>query len=786
MTKSNKKRRALFFICGIISLFTFKSCSNTQSEYDNFLNVTDSDYRIEFTDFGWKDKNHADTLLLHFKIVDKKDNKKIFLGELNETDFKIYEPDKRPRFNDVRVISDQNSISRDAIFSLVVDRSKTIPSSELEKIRDVIRQVVDNLPDSTVYISFMDEELSEAQLISRKNFDNFEEEFYVSGNDKNLYQGISDKFIELSGMNIENQNDQSRKYLFIFTDGKVDPNQMQTITALDNFLEQVTNADMSLENNKIIINTFRYGNDDSNDKELMDICIFSRVNETQGDFFPVNEAMDVIPKVGVVIDNLKADYELILTNPPGKIYYGSPVSMIISIEKEYKSATGEKKYVIGSKERPVTTGADNENNYIYILWGIIILFLAFFIMQVVIPYINHKVDNFEKKYVKAYHPRNEGDIESCFICQEQFSRGEKIVEKCIHKTHWECWKENDYKCIEYGQNCSKGIQHYFDKDHPFDLKKSPYYLKWVLLGMVGGLITWIIYNLCFEFNPFLFEELSEWLLNNFYKGDLETDVQFGFSNKIGGFLLTGILLGFTLTFLFGYINEYRRKNGKIFFFIFLRAVMGAFLGFLSFLIGSIICIYLNAYANNPRVDWIPWLLFGASIALCLSVKTSIKWQHALIGGIISGVLSFIILYSTNFFGSLGVMLGFMLCSAGLGISIVTVHHTAQKYFLRYKHEKREGEIAIHKWMSVLGGSNEVTIGRSNNCVIQMNWDNSENIQDKQAKLYIDKKRNVPILKVLESDMIYDGREAKPNNEYMLKDGVKFEIGNTEFKYIEKK
>jgi len=131
------------------------------------------------------------------------------------------------------------------------------------------------------------------------------------------------------------------------------------------------------------------------------------------------------------------------------------------------------------------------------------------------------------------------------------------------------------------------------------------------------------------------------------------------------------------------------------------------------------------------------------------------------------------------------MFSFMLCSAGLGFSIVTKHHTAQKYFLKYKGEKREGEIAIHKWMSESGGSNEVSIGKSNRCIIQMNWDTNEAIADMQTKLYIDHKRNVPMMKVLDGCIIYDGRDAHKDSLYQLKNGVKFKIGNTEFQYIEK-
>jgi hypothetical protein len=185
------------------------------------------------------------------------------------------------------------------------------------------------------------------------------------------------------------------------------------------------------------------------------------------------------------------------------------------------------------------------------------------------------------------------------------------------------------------------------------------------------------------------------------------------------------------------------------------------------------------------LDAIPWLLFGGIVALCLVYKTTIKWQDALIGGLISGVVSFCILYTTKYLSHFGVMLGFILCSAGLGISIVARHYLAQKFFLKYKGERREGEIAIHKWMNESGGNNEVTIGKSNHCIIQMNWDNSADIPEQQVKLYIDPKRRVPMMKALENGMIYDGRDARKDEQFLLKNGVKFIIGNTEYQYVEK-
>jgi hypothetical protein len=306
-------------------------------------------------------------------------------------------------------------------------------------------------------------------------------------------------------------------------------------------------------------------------------------------------------------------------------------------------------------------------------------------------------------------------------------------------------------------------------------------------------LIWVVFHLSSKLQ--LFHSFINSLLKVFYPERLKesiegimqisNDARTTFQTKIAGLLLAGILLGFVLTFLFSYINDFRQKKLSVILALFVRSLIGAAVGFITFLLGSILCIALGKYSNVAWLDAISWLLFGGFIALTLSFKTTIKWQDALIGGLISGIVSFIILYTTYFLPSFGVMFSFMLCSAGLGISIIAKHTLAQKYYLKYKGGKKEGLIAIHKWMNDSGGSNEVTIGKSNRCVVQMNWDTDDQIADMQVKLYIDPKRRTPMLKVLESGIIYDGRDGRKEELYQLKHNVRFRIGGTAFQYIEK-
>ena len=167
----------------------------------------------------------------------------------------------------------------------------------------------------------------------------------------------------------------------------------------------------------------------------------------------------------------------------------------------------------------------------------------------------------------------------------------------------------------------------------------------------------------------------------------------------------------------------------------------------------------------------------------MSYKTDIDFKEALIGGLISVVLSFVAIYLIRM-EVIG-MFGFMVYAAGLGASIALVHFSSENYFLHIEGPTKERDIAIYKWMNVAGGSNHVTIGRSRDCVIEMNWDPSDQIQDKQVELYIENDHPY-CLALTEGTTIGDeNRVLKQGDSILLDHGASFTIGNTKFTYVEK-
>ena len=132
------------------------------------------------------------------------------------------------------------------------------------------------------------------------------------------------------------------------------------------------------------------------------------------------------------------------------------------------------------------------------------------------------------------------------------------------------------------------------------------------------------------------------------------------------------------------------------------------------------------------------------------------------------------------------LLNFIIYGGGLGASLVTVRMLAERYFLVIKNGVKAGQrIPIHKWMNATGGGNKVTIGKTNDCEIQMNWEKASKVADEHCQLYIDTARSLPILNPLVEGVVFNVRTNLPANKtVILNNNDTFMIGDTVFEYVE--
>ena len=705
-----------------------------------------------------------------------------------------------------RGVHSGTDIPSDITISLLVDRSGSIDETEMGKIKESVRAFAENVPAGCLFFSWFHDDISSSIPLTLENFN--EAELNTSNKNTALYNAIYTKMLEFDKdsklPNLAHEKDLEKNkdiagrnsvnnYLIILTDGKNDVSDIEKYNS-DEFREifrpeLLSIIEKNVNNVKIYALGFGENSDDFDEGELKQICMAS--GNPNGYFLAKPDSIFELLKIRIT-DAIAPDYELKLLNEEGKEYQGKLRNLTIEINapaSNVEKAVGSVPYALGTTVHPQIVGKESfwGNLLKGLVTGIVFLLVIMIIIQLIIPSIKNKI--FNAKYVIKYKPDENEIRKECPYCGDPFNKGEPVVVKCKHIVHKACWGDYDHVCPEYGQNCNEGKQDYFDISDPFSRKNKIYYLKWVLYGLISGFLTWIFYLMLKDIG--IVRNLAAGTVHMIRPNISDVNIIELFTLKISSLLLIGILMGFFLTSFFAYIEEFRRKTLAIFGGILLRGLLGSLAGFISFYLGSIILILLNQPYSTFIFDWIPWVIFGASLGFVLSIKTTIVWKYGVLGGLISIIFSFIVLFFVaRDFGYSALLIGFMVYGAGLGFSIATIRSTAEQYFLKIlQGKKHEETIPVHKWMSFQGGHNEVYIGVGFSCEIQMNWekDNPE-IAERHAKLFINTNRNIPVVVSLEKDKIttYDSRiEMEPGKEYELFSGNTIKIGNTVFQYFEK-
>ena len=406
-------------------------------------------------------------------------------------------------------------------------------------------------------------------------------------------------------------------------------------------------------------------------------------------------------------------------------------------------------------------------------------------MKIIIPGIKSKV--FAAKHYEKFKVMENVKTMICPMCRREIQPGDKVVTKCRHIMHVRCWKANDYKCVEYGQNCKDGIQEHIQWNNLFS-KETLRDCFLTIMGIVASLVSWIIYELT---GRGFFNGLAKAFVNAFFNTEGQS---MGIVNeciaKVSSFLTIGLLLGFFLSFVFRLFDGVKRRSFAWFLEITGLSLLSSTIGMAAFAIGSVIlCLWVS-----PADTYIPWycsfpayLLFSVCISLSLTIKSTIPFKSALLGGLVSAIIGFIVLYFSNIttkhWDYMNMLLDFVIYGGGLGASLITVRMLAEKYFLVVKNGIRNGlRIPIHKWMNA---GNKVTIGMTQQCEIQMAWEKSNKVAKEHVQLYVNQSRSQAMLRPLAATTFNMRTELNPSNKPVpLFNGDTFKIGDTIFQYVE--
>jgi hypothetical protein len=703
----------------------------------------------------------------------------------------------------------KTQIAKDATISLLVDRSGSIEQDKLDEISKALKELFDGNPNARLYYSWFGDEISESIQVTKENLDNLDFSILDKNSFISLYNAIFTKLQEFDltqtipteGLEkIYKRNRQiaagtfGKNFLIVLTGGKnlINLQKYSNSELLSIWEPDLFNKIDSCRDN-IDIYALGFDRDSKNfDEELLKLICVASGNSNGYYSAGTGNISNIFDKLGKKMAAEKYDYEIKLKQQASKKYRGEARRLELEITSNSLPNTVvhglSMEYRYGTLNNEMTSGPLTPL-YKILLWGLIVGIitglLIMIVVQLIIPLIKNKV--FKLKYVKKYKPAGNELHKECQYCGDPLNPSEKVVIKCNHIVHHVCWKDFDHMCPEYGQNCNDGKEDYFDISDPFSKKNKIYYLSWVLYGLIGGFMSWIIYELLNDWDV-IYRFTGNFI--RFIKPGITLENLHIFEKSIAMFLLAGLLMGFFFILFFSHVEEYRHKNLFTYGKILIRGLLGGIFGFISFLTGSVFLIFINMPKYEFLFDWIPWILFGVCIGFIMSIKTTIFWKHGVIGGIISIIFCFIMIYA--FAGGSeenAILVGFMIYGAGFGISIATVRSQSEHFFLKILQGKKNQDIIpIHKWMSYSGGHNEVYIGRGFACEIQMNWEqNNEEIAQKHAKMYINSRSMPVFVSLVKGKTTYFNNRFDCNigKEYELYNGVLFKIGETVFQYMEK-
>lgn len=780
--------------------------------------------KISFGDKHYEDSIGCDRITLLMKVLDANDKNcnDVFVSDINKH-FDLMENEvviPKERWS-VKLRTEGQRIPGDYTISVLVDLG--IPRDGKIGIYEAVQTLVESAQDSSVYLSFFGDYVSNSHVVTKENYKEFENRFQDLAQNKYFYSALyaklaefnDEKFLDEKFQNNETLvkaqngyrkersiyerasaaiNDGSsdainKNLLFIFTGGNEIPqNEDLNFTQIEEY-----------QKNAIIlpkVYVFYYDAENHIDEDLERALLAVTtpknidnefIEECRGEYKPSDNIKAVLQQFEQVVRDEMYDFELTYKVSEDRSYSGEKVNykaLWDSVE------IGSEAFSIGRPGNPWPvrrqTASSSAGKYLIALlvaFLAILLFIA--IMKVVVPGIKSKA--FSAKYYKKYNLMENVKTMICPMCRCEILPGEKVVTKCRHIMHVKCWKANDYKCVEYGQNCKEGIQDHVQWNNLFS-KETVRDCFLAIMGVCASLVSWIIYDV---FGRGFFKGLATAIVHAFIKTNGQN---LGIVNdcisEVSSFLTIGLLLGFFLSFTFRFFDGVKRRTFTWLLEIIGWSLLSSLIGMAAFAIGGIIlCLWVS-----PTSNVIPWyysfpayLLFSVCTTLSLTIKSTIPFKSALIGGLVSAIIGFVVLYFSNIKDSdweyMNMLLNFVIYGGGLGASLITVRMLAEKYFLVVKNGIRSGlRIPIHKWMNA---GNKVTIGMTQQCEIQMAWEKSNKVAKEHVQLYVNPSRSQAMLRPMATTTFNMRTELDSSNKPVpLFNGDTFKIGDTIFQYVE--
>ena len=513
---------------------------------------------IQFCDKQYSYQAGKDSVTLFFKVLDSNGKRITNINQKSLEDYLVIKENGQfiPKgARKVYPVSTGKRIPSDYTFSVLIDLN--IPNEGKDQIYEIVGQLIKSAPDSCVYLSFFGDEVSRSELVTSENYANFKSKFSSSCSNKYFYGALYAKLMEFSSAESEflnsikfeegyrNNSDilnrakknKDKNILFIFTEGSI----RAEIEELDFIKVTDYQSDLSHDVPRVYALYYTGNGVDEGVKEALEGVAeprdtsYNKIMDRQGKFQPSDDMSSVLAGFEEAVNDAMYDYAFTY-KALDHIYSGNTDFAAEWMGEDLGKAT----FSIGTPENPwpvqIESAGDTVMKYlIALLTTFLTIAFFFFVVKILIPLIKSKA--FATKYYKKYEPEPGVQRRICHYCKKDLQPGDRIVAKCKHYMHIHCWRQNGYKCSEYGQNCNTGTQDHIEWDTLFT-KPSFRDCHQTITGILAGLISWIVFEL---FGRGGFNAIANAIVKTFYNSEGQQVNLFDTCvTKVSAFLMIGL------------------------------------------------------------------------------------------------------------------------------------------------------------------------------------------------------------------------------------------------------
>ncbi|MDO4949207.1 MAG: hypothetical protein Q4E55_03430 [Bacteroidales bacterium] len=688
---------------------------------------------------------------------------------------------------------------------LMVDLCQS--SDMLEKERDYIRSLIRLYGDGNVFISFI---LSEGELSPIMEVSPYVIDNYVNGNSKYrvsdtklppyVYRALYFMLGKLRKGTGTPLDSAAYRTIAILSDSHVYDETDNTPLDPDHYwvqaqiLQQLADTSFSAPAICYVCTpSTDSGNSSTDDKDMMQVFC----QQSGGGVIDGLSAVELRKHNFASFGIGYPDFAIRLENPDGKIYYGCSRRLELSFHDRNDSliARCSKEYACGSIDVPIVTGGYKSPGHIAsrgIIIALLVLLLAYVALQLLEPFVRYVI--FQRKYVLTYTGGrmsiNAIAIpDECYYCKAPFAVGDRIVARCSHVMHLECWNENGQHCPEHGRHCPDG-SHYYNRSNLLDPQNASPFTRWILVAIAAASIGWLV-----VWDPHfrslfldLFDGIAISLLGFHEQGvspfsPQDLDI---ISSRLYTLPTFGCIIGFVLTFALSIFTLFKYSWHIRLFGQFVRASVACVLVFFVFVFNNATLVVLNLYEGSFVFDLLPWVLTTLVIA-CVSTYHSRLWlkrrQWLMLA--VVGVASTLFWEMVAELQTVSELMKTLFVFIGYGVAIAVCMtqplSVGKHFFLHVSGSVKDMDIALYKWLRS-SPHTVVTIGKSVDCALQLTWDLQSDVAPVQVKVY--ERHGVVRICAVDGITLKGGKYLALGKEYQLWHGESFQIGQTSFHLVE--